>query len=65
MLFRSYMPNYQVLITLNQYRVAVEAENAEQAREIVLQDYMDGNIELDAMPEFICEECDKLEDENA
>ena len=58
------MPSYQVLITLNQYRVVMEAESAQQAQQMALQDYMDGNIELDAMPEFICEECDRLEDED-
>ena len=58
------MPSYQVLITLNQYRVVMEAESAQQAQQMALQEYMDGNIELDAMPEFICEECDRLEDED-
>jgi hypothetical protein len=59
------MPKYQVLITLNQYRVSVDANNAEDARQYVLQDYMDGNIELDEMPLFFCEEADLLEEEDA
>jgi len=57
------MPKYQVLITLNQYRVSVDANNAEEARQYVLQDYMDGNIELDEMPLFFCEEADLVEEE--
>jgi hypothetical protein len=59
------MPKYQVLITLNQYRVSVDANNAKEARQLVLQDYMDGNIELDEMPEFFCEEADLLKEEDA
>lgn len=56
------MPSYQVLITLNQYRV-VEASNPEQAEDVALRAYMNGDIELDAMPEFVCEETDRLEEE--
>jgi hypothetical protein len=51
------------LITLSQYRV-VTAENAEQAREVANREYMDGTIDLDAYPEFACEECDVLEGQN-
>ena len=57
------MPQYQVLITLNQYRVVMDANSADEARELALQEYMDGNIELDSMPEFVCEEADRLEEE--
>lgn len=56
------MAKYQVLITLNEFR-EVEALSAEHAEEVALQMYMDGKIELCSMPEFVCEECDFIEEE--
>lgn len=61
--FKTIKKHYKVLITLNQYRV-VTAESAEQAREVASQEYMDGKIDIDAFPEFSCEECDALEGKN-
>jgi len=58
------MPSYQVLITISEYRV-VEADDANHAEEVALLDYMDGKIELSSMPEFVCDECDLLEEEDA
>ena len=50
---------YSVLITTSQYRI-VKAKNAEQARKLAYDQYMVGDIELDATPEFSCEECDEV-----
>lgn len=61
--FKTIKKHYKVLITLTQYRV-VTAESAEQARQVANQEYMDGKIDLDAYPEFSCEECDALEGQN-
>jgi hypothetical protein len=58
------MPSYQVLITISEYRV-VEADDANHAEEVALLDYMDGKIELSSMPEFVCDECDLVEEEDA
>lgn len=58
------MPSYQVLITISEYRV-VEADDANHAEEVALLEYMDGKIELSSMPEFVCDECDLLEEEDA
>ena len=52
------MPKYQVLITLNEYR-EVEADTAKQAVDKCCQNYMNGDYELDSMPEFFCDETDK------
>lgn len=61
--FKAVKKHYKVLITLTQYRV-VTAESAEKAREVANQEYMDGKIDIDAYPEFSCEECDALEGQN-
>jgi len=58
------MPSYQVLITISEYRV-VEADDANHAEEVALLEYMDGKIELSSMPEFVCDECDLVEEEDA
>jgi hypothetical protein len=55
------MSQYTVLITLTTSRT-IEAHSAEEARELALGAYMNGHIELDTMPIFECEECDKEED---
>jgi len=56
------MARYQVLITSAEFR-EVEAESAVDAEQVALQMYMDGKIELCAMPLFVCEECDFIEEE--
>ena len=56
------MPKYQVLITLNEFR-EIEASHAEEARELALGAYMNGHIELQSMPIFVCEEADLIEEE--
>jgi hypothetical protein len=56
------MAQYTVLITLTTSRT-IEAYSAEEARELALGAYMNGHIELDTMPIFECEECDKQEDD--
>ena len=49
---------------MNEFRV-VEAESAEQAEQVALQMYCDGDIVLDSVvPEFICYEADLLEGED-
>jgi len=55
------MPKYKVLITINEYRI-VEAYDADHAEEKAICEYLDGKIELSSMPEFVCEECDLLEE---
>ena len=58
------MSEYRVLISMNEFRV-VEAESAEQAEQVALQMYCDGDIVLDSVvPEFICYEADLLEGED-
>ena len=54
------MKEYQVLIVLQEYRT-IEADSAEKAREKALVAYLNGEIELDTMPEFACEECDEVQ----
>jgi len=56
------MPKYKVLITINEYRI-VEAYDANHAEEMAICEYLDGKIELSSMPEFVCEECDLIEEE--
>ena len=57
------MPKYRVLIVSEEYR-EVEAQNAEMAREVCYQKYMNNEYELGEMPSFLCEECDIVEEEN-
>ena len=56
------MARYQVLITMNEFR-EIDADSAQHAEEVAQQLYMDGMIELNSMPEFVCEECDFIEEE--
>jgi len=56
------MARYQVLITINEFR-EINADSASSAEQVALQMYMDGMIELNSMPEFVCEECDFIEEE--
>jgi hypothetical protein len=52
------MSVYTVLITTSETR-SIEATSAEEAKNIAIDMYMVGDIELDAVPYFECEECDK------
>lgn len=56
------MASYQVLITINEFRV-VEANSASEAEEVAQKMYMNGDIELDSMPYFTCEDEDLIEDD--
>jgi hypothetical protein len=53
------MPKYQVLIVSEEFR-EVEANSAEEAREVCFQKYCNNEYELDKCPSFICEEADLL-----
>jgi hypothetical protein len=52
------MSVYTVLITTTETR-SIEATSAEEARHIASEMYKTGDIELNAVPYFECEECDK------
>lgn len=56
------MSKYKVLIVSEEYR-EIEADSAEQAVGKAYQAYITGNIELQAVPSFLCEECDLLTEE--
>jgi hypothetical protein len=59
------MASYQVLITINEFRV-VEANSPAEAEAVAQKMYMNGDIELDSMPYFTCEDEDLIEElENA
>jgi hypothetical protein len=58
------MPKYTVLITCQEY-VEIEADNANDASWIAMEEYKNGYLEIDPYFEFVCEECDRLEEENA
>ena len=59
------MPRYNVLITINQY-IEMYADTPVDAEMAAFRAYKNGEIEIDSYPEFICEECDLIEeDENA
>jgi len=56
------MNKYAVLITCHEY-VEVEAEDAQSAEWKAYESYKNGELELDPYFEFVCEECDILEEE--
>jgi hypothetical protein len=55
------MAVYSVLITTMETR-SIEATSAEEAKNIATEMYKVGDIELQAVPYFECEECDMQED---
>jgi hypothetical protein len=55
------MAVYSVLITTMETH-SIEATSAEEAKEIAIEMYKVGDIELQALPYFECEECDIQED---
>lgn len=56
------MNKYNVFITTSQYEL-IEANDAVEAQMLAYRAWLDGKIELDMRPEFICEEADKEEEE--
>ena len=57
------MPKYNVLITTQEY-VEVEGNNAKDAEMKAYWLWKRGEIERNALPEFICEEADLIEEED-
>jgi hypothetical protein len=56
------MPRYSVLIISQEDR-EIEADSAKDASMVAYRMYMAGDIVPDACPEFVCEECDLIEEE--
>jgi len=56
------MSKYNVFITTSQNEV-VEANSAAEAQMIAYKQWLEGKIEIDIRPEFICEEADIEEEE--
>ena len=56
------MPKYTVLMVSQEYR-EIEADSAKDASMIAFRMYQNGEIIPDACPEFVCEECDLIEEE--
>jgi hypothetical protein len=55
------MPKYTVLMVSQEYR-EIEANSAKDASMIAFRMYQNGEIIPDACPEFVCEECDLIEE---
>ena len=56
------MPNYYVLAEVRQY-FEIEADNAIDASMKAFKYWQTGDLAIDESPEFICEECDLIEEE--
>lgn len=56
------MPKYNVLAETREY-FEIEADNANDAGMKALYMWRSGEIVVDCSPEFICEECDLIEEE--
>ena len=56
------MPRYNVLVISQEYR-EIEADTAKDASMVAYRMYQKGEIIPDACPEFVCEECDLIEEE--
>jgi hypothetical protein len=56
------MPKYAVLITCQEY-VEVEADNAKDAEWKAYEAFRNGELVIDPALEFVCEEADRLEEE--
>jgi uncharacterized protein YbgA (DUF1722 family) len=56
------MNTYNVLMTIQQY-IEVKANSAQEASMAAWDEYRQGKHEVDAYPEFTCDECDIVEDE--
>lgn len=57
------MNTYNVLMTVNQY-IEVEADSANEAAMKAFREYQEGKHEVSDYPEFICEECDRVEEDD-
>ena len=57
------MKTYNVLMTINQY-IEVQAISAFEAANTAYKEYTEGKHEVEAYPEFICEECDAVDYED-
>jgi hypothetical protein len=57
------MKTYNVLMTIQQY-VEVQAISAFEAANTAWEEYRQGKHEVDAYPEFTCDECDAVDDED-
>ena len=57
------MPKYNVLATINQY-FEVEAETAQDAEMVAFNGYRSGELVIDDHPIFVCDECDRLEEDD-
>lgn len=55
------MPKYNVLITTQEY-VEMEGEDAQDAEMKAYWSWKRGEIEHNALPEFICEEADLIKE---
>jgi len=58
------MPKYAVLITCQEY-VEVDGYNAKDAEWRAYQAFHNGELVIDPALEFVCEEADRLEEEDA
>jgi len=56
------MKTYNVLMTIQQY-IEVKANSAQEASMTAWEEYRQGKHEVDAYPEFTCDEYDIVEDE--
>jgi uncharacterized protein YbgA (DUF1722 family) len=56
------MNTYNVLMTIQQY-IEVKANSAQEASMTAWEEYRQGKHEVDAYPEFTCDEYDIVEDE--
>jgi hypothetical protein len=56
------MPKYNVLAETKEY-FEIDADNANDAAMKALYMWRSGEIVVDTSPEFICEECDLIEEE--
>jgi uncharacterized protein YbgA (DUF1722 family) len=56
------MNTYNVLMTIQQY-IEVKANSPQEASMTAWEEYRQGKHEVDAYPEFICDECDIVEED--
>lgn len=57
------MPKYNVLITTQEY-VEMEGDNAKDAEMKAYRSWKRGEFERNALPEFVCDEADLIEEED-
>ena len=59
---RKIMSTYNVLMTHQQF-IEVQANSAQEASNKAYDEYVDGKHEADSYPEFTCDECDRIDDD--